>query len=287
MLLKRIRLLRWSLRKLSLPIKFNDLVVEVGSGGNPHPASSVLAEKFIDSSHRLRAIKIDREIVLADACNMPFIDKAFDYSIAFHVLEHVPDPSAFIAEMSRISTAGYIETPNALYERLYPLDVHILEVAEASDELVIYKKPQAIHDPILAEASLPTHDHRWAAIFASRPELFHVCHKWKDRIKFRVLNNDQSLDWHIFPEAGLEGGGDTKALLDERKETFSFRQMIISTIRRFYLLMSNRKFDIEDILACPQCKGKLSKNESTYQCTACMVSYKASPIRDFTKPYRI
>ena len=122
--------LAWSMRKLRLPIKRTHTVLEVGSGGNPHPMSDVLMEKFVDNTHRLRAIRIDRQTVLADACRMPFRDQSFDYIIAFHVLEHVATPEAFLEEMMRVGKAGYIETPNALYERIRPLNMHLLEVAE-------------------------------------------------------------------------------------------------------------------------------------------------------------
>ena len=102
----------WSLRKARLPIKSSDLVLDVGSGSSPHRAD-VLLERYLDPKHRYRAMVIDRPTVLADACKTPFRDKAFDFVIAFHVLEHVPDPAAFLNELQRIGKAGYIETPNA------------------------------------------------------------------------------------------------------------------------------------------------------------------------------
>src|SRR5215468_9747211 len=116
----------WSLRKATLPIKPSDLVLDVGSGGNPHPAADFLLERYLDPRHRHSAMVIDRPTVLADACRMPFRDKAFDYTIAFHVLEHLRDPGAFLRELQRVSRAGYIETPNALFERIVPYDVHLL-----------------------------------------------------------------------------------------------------------------------------------------------------------------
>jgi SAM-dependent methyltransferase len=284
MILKNMRLLFWSLRKLRLPIRFNDLVIEVGSGGNPHPASSVLAEKFVDSSHRLKEIKIDREIVLADACHMPFIDNAFDYSIAFHVLEHVPDPKLFADELSRISKAGYIETPNALYERLFPLDVHLLEVSLVDDELLILKKPQAMHDEMMALSNLVANDRRWSEVFESKPELFHVCHKWTGRIKTRILNESQSLEWHHFPESGLLPDQVDVCETGKGGTNVGLRQLIIWLIRRFHVAMSRRSFDIEKILACPKCKGSMTKTETQYHCAPCLLSYRAAPTRDFTKP---
>ncbi len=74
------------MRKAKLPIKRDALVLDVGSGSNPHPAADVLLEKYVDITHRYSPLVADRPTILADACKMPFKDKAFDYVIAFHVL---------------------------------------------------------------------------------------------------------------------------------------------------------------------------------------------------------
>ena len=95
----------WSLRKARLPIKPTDLVLDVGSGDNPHPAADVLLERYVDGFHRFGGLVADRPIILADACKMPFPDKAFDFVIAFHVLEHINDPEAFLRELMRVGKA--------------------------------------------------------------------------------------------------------------------------------------------------------------------------------------
>ncbi len=282
---KALRLLRWSLRKLRLPIGLKDLVIEVGSGGNPHPASKILAEKFVDSSHRLKAIRIDRQVVLADACRTPFRSGLFDYSIAFHVLEHVADPAGFIGEMMRISKAGYIETPNFLYERFFPLGVHLLELALVDRELVIYRKPAAVHDEFAARNNPVKHDRTWAHLFASYPELFHVCYEWVGEARFRVVNPQQSLEWHKFPEAGLDlndalipGTGTASS------EGFSLRQAIIGAIRWIYVKFGTRDLDLDSILVCPDCHGELDVSPEFYTCPSCQTAYRRRPLPDFTKP---
>ena len=37
---------------------------------------------------------------------LPFSDKAFDYVICSHVLEHVEDPDLLISELMRVSNTG-------------------------------------------------------------------------------------------------------------------------------------------------------------------------------------
>lgn len=279
----KVRLLAWSLRKLTLPIRRNDLVLEIGSGGNPHPASHVLAEKFIDSGHRLKAIKIDRAMVLADACQLPFRDKAFDYSIAFHVLEHVPDPAGFAAEVSRVSKAGYVETPNMLYERMLPFDVHLLEVAQTEDGLIVAKKPAAEHDALLAAASPVRHRQEWRELFVSRPELFHVCYRWVGNIRLKVINPDVSTTWHDFPSAGLSGSEGAE-MSHASSNGSRVRDLIIGACRQFWLVWSRRRANLDDILVCPSCHGDLERVEDTFRCGSCGNAYLAMPVADFTQP---
>ena len=100
--------------------KVCDLVLDVGSGGDPFPRSDVLLDRLTGDAHRNgEAMLIDRPAIFADACNMPFIDKAFDFVVASHILEHMANPTKFLAELTRVGRAGYIETPNAVFERLH------------------------------------------------------------------------------------------------------------------------------------------------------------------------
>ena len=62
---------------------------------------------------------------------MPFKDKAFDYTIALHIAEHVDNPKAFCTELMRISKRGYIETPSKLAEKL---------LGESSHKYFVHKK---------------------------------------------------------------------------------------------------------------------------------------------------
>jgi len=54
----------------------------------------------------------------ADICvtPWPYPDKYFDFSFCSHVLEDVRDPLAVLREISRVSRAGYIETPSRARE---------------------------------------------------------------------------------------------------------------------------------------------------------------------------
>lgn len=277
-LIKKVKLINWSLRKLQLPIKRTDLVLEVGSGGNPHPASDVLLEKFVDSSHRLRPIKIDRYIVLADACKMPFKNNAFDYSIAFHVLEHIPEPDLFLNELARISKAGYIETPNFLYERIKPLNVHLLEIGLQEEKLLIRKKSSAIDDQFINDIDLLKNE-KWSILFNSNPKLFHICHHWSNKISYEIYNADENSAWHLFPDPGLSSN---TLITDNEVSSSTLRELLISLTRYWYTFRKAKTIDLDRILACPECHADLTLEKDIYCCKKCGSLYNSKPIPDFT-----
>ena len=48
----------------------------------------------------------------------PFEDKSFDFAVCSHVLEDIRDPVWVLAELSRVSRAGYVECPSPASELL-------------------------------------------------------------------------------------------------------------------------------------------------------------------------
>lgn len=272
----------WSFRKLSHPFYLSAPILDIGSGGNPHPYADILLEKYIDDAHRLHSIKIDRPIVLADAEKMPFKNRSFGYSFAFHVLEHLKNPAQFMRELERVSLAGYIETPNSLYERLIPLNVHALEVSKINDILVIYKKHSANNNDYLGDLNILTSDARWNNLFLSNPKLFHVCHRWEGHINFKILNDDQNQDWFDFLSPGLQGFDNSSNVREVRDSMPKGRRRFVDSLR----LLRRRKFDLNDILACPICESDLNFKNSHYKCKniACAAEFKTQPYPDFNYP---
>jgi len=72
------------------------------------------------------------------------------------VLEHSEHPEQFLAELQRVASAGYIETPSLWSERVRPFSFHRAEVTAFTDAdgpmLVIRKKPAPAGDPLLERA---------------------------------------------------------------------------------------------------------------------------------------
>lgn len=108
------------------PLSFGDdwLVLDVGSGHNPHPRANVLADRYIwddtERSGQVIVAPLDKFLVQADGAALPFAPKTFDFVICSHVLEHVPPQSlaALCQELKRVAKAGYIETPSKWAELL-------------------------------------------------------------------------------------------------------------------------------------------------------------------------
>jgi hypothetical protein len=98
------------------------LVLDIGSGHNPHPRADVLVDSFLsddaERSGRAAVLPAGKHFVVADACAMPFRDKTFDFSICSHVAEHVEDVDGFCSELNRVARGGYLETPSKLAEVL-------------------------------------------------------------------------------------------------------------------------------------------------------------------------
>lgn len=264
--------IKWSFRRVTLNIAADALVLEVGSGGNPYPRSNILLDAYEDTRERhWDALIHDRPTVLSFGENLPFKDKAFDYVIAAHVLEHTPHPEKFLAELQRVARAGFIETPDAFMERINPYKDHRLEVTVRDDGLVIRKKPAWIYDADLVEL----YEQRAKAIIAKETiprhaAEFHVRHFWKDKIKFTLVNPEVDASW-------TPPGADTNVPLPQLGIKAKFRLLILGLIRRWFSQSArNAKLDILPLMRCPKCHSEQLKKKSADEivCRGCDAHYK-------------
>ncbi len=272
-MLRKLKILKWSTRKLKLPIFGKGLILDVGSGANPHPFADILLEKYLDNTHRFKAAKIDRPMVLGDASRMPFKANAFKYVLAYHVLEHLHEPGAFLDELQRVGEAGYIETPNALYERIHPFSVHLLEILLLNDTLHIYKKNGPVGDDFIGSIDLLGRDKKWKEFFYSNPRLFHNCYYWKGKISYKLLNPDRDTGWFDDPDTNISHAGEMN------QAEGGLRSHLLSLMKKF----NNKKIDLGSILACPECQSDVVLHESLYHCSngSCGLMYAAEPIPNF------
>jgi SAM-dependent methyltransferase len=138
-------------RRITIPADASAIVLDVGSGDKPHWRADVLLDRFIDDTHGgqrsgAAAARVDRPMFDADAADMPFADKVFDYVICSHVLEHVEHPDRVVAELSRVAKAGYVEVPEAASAKIVDFPSHLWWVTEEDGILVFTAKTTPYFD---------------------------------------------------------------------------------------------------------------------------------------------
>jgi SAM-dependent methyltransferase len=118
-------------------------VLDTGCGSDGFLRANVYAD-ITDQSDAYK----DKRFVQTPADDTPFEDKEFDFVIATHVAEHVPDPVKFLAELVRISKRGYIEVPTPFFDNAAsgndnpPPHGHLWWVTFNDDEEYIDFKPR-------------------------------------------------------------------------------------------------------------------------------------------------
>lgn len=271
--LKRIA---WSLRRIHCPVSADALVLEVGSGGNPYARANVLMDAYECTRERHWVPLVsDRPTALGFVEKMPFKDNCFDFVIASHVLEHSTDPERFLSEIQRVGKAGYIEVPDAFFERLNPYKDHRLEITSKNNQLVILRKKGWIQDHELVDL----YENRISTLFAEKlipenPFYFHVRYYWENTIDFEVLNEDDAISWE--PESVVTNSVSTGEI---PKDKMSFKKLIHQSLLfvfRFCFSQQerNKNLNIFDMLICPECKSEsLLKESDSMICKDCGTRY--------------
>ncbi|MFZ5503485.1 MAG: methyltransferase domain-containing protein [Pseudomonadota bacterium] len=270
-LLNRIGMerLAWSLRRLHCPVGKESLVLDVGSGGNPYPRANVLVDAYEETVERyFSALVKDRPMVFGVAERLPFKNKAFDFVIASHVLEHSANPEAFLKELMRVGKAGYIETPDAFLERINPYRFHRLEVTDENGVILIKKKNSWKPDAELVSLyEKKVKDKKFIQFLSKHPSPFYMRFYWDERIAYRIQNPEVSCDWPL----PLDVLGDEY----KKKRVRPIRSLITRILRFLYSQnRRNKEIDLLKLLACPVCSGtNLNKNETELICEGCGARY--------------
>lgn len=260
----------WACRRLHCPVPKDALVLEVGSGGSPYFRANVLIDAYEQTRERHWVPFInDRPSVLGIGEALPFKDKAFDFVVASHVLEHSADPQHFIQELQRVAKAGYIETPDAFMERLNPYWDHRSEVTVRNGRLLVRKKPQWNLDPELVELYEHTaKDEIAGRTIVNAPFKFHTRFYWQGQIDFEILNPQVDANWtppHF-----------THTTQASQSVRARMGRWVLSSVRRLFSQnRRNQGIDLKALLQCPSCGSADLRDEEgpSYRCVACSVSY--------------
>lgn len=262
-------------RKFRLGFRPGDLVLDVGSGNDPHPRADILCDKFVrDDFEREGRLVIDRPLVGGDLEALPFRDKSIDFVIASHVLEHVIDPGRAIDELMRVAKAGYIETPSEFGGKLLDLPGHRWYVRLDGETLVFSPKYQGMYDDHLNAVSFglwQTQDRSFKAFFWQHPELFFVQHKWSGKLDYRITPATGAV---FQPEDFVHANLEEAALV--KTEDRSLKQRAKNAIRDYFHSSwygPSRKVDLAALCACPTCHAGLEFGAETCTCTGCRAVY--------------
>ena len=256
----------WSLRRLHCPVKREALVLEVGSGGNPYPRANVLLDAYEDTIERYHIPLVkDRPLVFGIVEKMPFRDKAFDFVIASHVLEHSVDPASFLQELMRVAKAGYIETPDAFCERLIPFRFHRLEVTNEDGQIRIWRKPSwRPHGELVSLFEKKVKNKHFIKLMQEHPEPFYMRYYWEDSIAYEVVNPDVDISWALPSQTDLS-----------KRTRSRFRDVVVIMARWFFSQVArNKKIDVWSLLKCVKCDStNFARTESSLSCCECGKHY--------------
>jgi SAM-dependent methyltransferase len=267
--------LAWSLRRLYCPVPKDALVLEVGSGGNPYYRSNVLLDAYFETRERhYKELVADRPTVLGFVENLPFQDDSFDFVVASNVLEHSFEPEKFISEIQRVGKAGYIEVPDAFFERLNGYRDHKLEITDVNDMLMIRKKTGYIQDQELRELFQNKTSEMFPKIMSLDPFKFSVVYYWdksKSGIKYRIVNEDYVFDWT--PPIETE---ESLLRYDKKSLLAYFKSSCLTFARRFFSQNSrNKSLNVVDLLRCSKCHHPtLTAVNGGVECSGCNAHFE-------------
>jgi hypothetical protein len=133
----------------SLEFKNGAFVVDVGGGHRPFARADVVFEKHpFGLDHRIMPLVHSAPVLIVDGTKMPIPRAGCDAVFASHVIEHMPDPGAFIRELKRCAEWTYLEFPSRIRELMFAWSFHEWLVVADGHHLIFYKNdiPQLFAD---------------------------------------------------------------------------------------------------------------------------------------------
>lgn len=253
----------------------DDLVLDMGSGQDPHPRANILSDKYLaDASERScgAGLLIDRPFVLTDATATPFPDKSFDFVFCSHLLEHMEDPAALLSELMRIGRRGFIETPSKIYEKLSGWDFHHWFVSVENDILIVERKATAVFDEDLhAWFRRRLDDARFSNFMIPRLNRYELLttYVWENHIPYEIR------DPFVRPASGVSGA--TSVDIQDVNGSMTISQKVKASLARAQRRISDKQVPpVLKALQCPVCGSTLVLGESCRTCTGCQMLYPIS-----------
>jgi len=279
--------LHWKsfIRNISKHYKYgisrDSLVLDIGSGNQPFFRTNVACEKYpYDSSERGGTFLNIVPTVVGDAQRLPFKDKAFDFVVASHVLEHVPYPELMVAELQRVAKAGYIETPSRIAETIMGKCFHRWIVEDKDNKLIFSEEhfsdeQRDIWPKIyeFANKSIP-----FQYFMLKNEATLSTKYLFMNEIAFEVNRHESLGNLNIVkstPQSKLpQNINSFMSKKQKMKKLFLKLFLSITSKKRF-----NKTEDLFSLLQCPLCqKGDVNYVDSNKQSLKCSYCDETFPI---------
>ncbi len=270
--------MRYHARKFRMGIGARELALDIGSGHSPHFRADVLCDISLgDDRERGGPVNLDRPFVVGDAECLPFRDKAFDFIICSHLLEHLRNPERCLQEMMRVGKRGYIETPSEFAEKLCGWPPHRWFVRGENGRLVFTEKTRPIYDETIASRvwkAWKEKDPAYHLFFWRNQQLFAVHHFWTGDIDYR-FHRAERVEEELFEDAAPGVSGELPRKPRRGWNRFDpgwenlLRHLVLSLLR----CRKKRPVNLVELIGCPVCKAALEKQGERLVCASCRKSY--------------
>jgi len=187
-------------------IQRGDIVLDIGSGGDPFPLATVITDRFIEPSHhRADILVLDNKPFFISAIeNLPLKDKSVDFVYCAHVLEHVEDPITACAEITRVGKRGYIETPTLAKDFLFSWadGMHKWHLMSIANKLIFFEYGQrqleGVKSKAWRELIAQPYYHPIQGLFYNNLDLFNVMFMWETGFECIVYYLDGRTQNQVF-----------------------------------------------------------------------------------------
>ena len=159
--------------------------MDIGCGHSPNKFATTICDV-----QDLSSFYKDKNFVRLKDKKLPFNDNQFDFVVASHVLEHVPDLDFFISELERVSKKGYIELPSKLEDNLVfeNKKEHLwhMEFDDVNLKLIVSEKIQ-FFEPIITVSTIQKLRDNFKSSFVL--ELY-----WEDKINYEIVKKKSEIE---------------------------------------------------------------------------------------------
>jgi hypothetical protein len=186
---------------IDFQIKSDDKVLDIGSGNDPFPHATLLADRYLETTRHRNAEfqNAGKPVVVTDINNLPFANKSFDYVYCAHLLEHVEDPIHACSEVMRVGKRGYIETPTIAKDMLFAWakDMHKWHLVSINYNLCFFEYSERQLEGIGSRTWRDIVRGKWyhplQESLYDNQDLFNMMFTWEDNFSVFVFYLDGSV----------------------------------------------------------------------------------------------